>query len=142
MKVNVKYKIKKEQFINGSGETEFRYFFVRDLAPKIKELILKKIRINWCLTPLKPTICRTLINSTPVSTSSVQRKIKTGLSRRQNKIEWHNRSLREPYCSMSKSSNKQRLEQLYEWFEYRKIVRLRLKRKLKNNRRKKRKKVK
>jgi hypothetical protein len=46
VKVNVKYKIKKEQFINGSGETEFRYFFVRDLAPKIKELILKKIRIN------------------------------------------------------------------------------------------------
>ena len=46
MKANVKYKIKKEQFINDSGETQFSYFFVRDLAPKIKELILNKIKIN------------------------------------------------------------------------------------------------
>jgi len=38
--------IKKEQFINDSGETQFRYFFVRDLAPRIKELILKKIKSN------------------------------------------------------------------------------------------------
>lgn len=46
MKVNVKYEIKKEQFINDSGETEFRYLFFRDLAPRIKELILKKIKSN------------------------------------------------------------------------------------------------
>lgn len=46
VKVNVKYKIKKEQFINDSGETQFSYFFVRDLAPRIKELILNKIEIN------------------------------------------------------------------------------------------------
>jgi hypothetical protein len=39
-------KIKKEQFINDSGETQFSYFFVRDLAPRIKELILNKIEIN------------------------------------------------------------------------------------------------
>jgi hypothetical protein len=46
MKVYVKYEIKKEQFINDSGETEFRHLFFRGLAPRIKELILNKIEIN------------------------------------------------------------------------------------------------
>lgn len=39
-------KIKKKQFFNDSGGTQFRYFFVRDLAPRIKEFKLKKIESN------------------------------------------------------------------------------------------------